>query len=138
MRLKIHCDGGARGNPGPAASAFVVLNENGEVVYQQGLYLGETTNNQAEYGAVLGAVNWLQSSQYNLPESLITFILDSELVVKQLRGEYKVKDLNLKSKKMEIEKILTNSQFKIEKIINVPRAENSIADSLVNQTLDAR
>lgn len=138
MQIKIHCDGGARGNPGPAASAFVVLDENGQVVHKHGEYIGDTTNNQAEYTAVIMALTWIIASEYNNPSNNITFILDSELVVKQLQGLYKVKDQNLKLRKNEIDDLLKNLNVQSITFTNVPRLLNAVADELVNTTLDAR
>ena len=138
MQLTIHCDGGARGNPRPVASACVVLNADRTVVFQQGQYLGETTNNQAEYVAVKLALTWLGESDYNTLDTEVLFVLDSELVVKQIRGEYKVKDVGLQTKKREIDELLKKINIKKIHFKNVPRIENTIADSLVNQTLDAR
>jgi ribonuclease HI len=138
MTLRIHCDGGARGNPGPAASAFVVLDEQGSVLHQEGHYLGETTNNQAEYAGVLFAVQWLISSSFNSSDTYVTFVLDSELVVRQLIGQYKVKDENLKIRKNEIDNLMHSWKVGDKKFINVRRDQNVLADSLVNQTLDSR
>ena len=87
--LKIFCDGGARGNPGPAAAAFVVFSGN-KTLAKEGKYLGSTTNNQAEYNAVLLAMKWLLKNKSNIDGKKVDFYLDSELVVKQLMGEYKV------------------------------------------------
>ena len=92
-KLIIYTDGGARGNPGPAAAAAVIKNAEGQVVVQAAKYLGETTNNQAEYQGVLLA---LQKAK-DLDASEIDFFLDSELVVNQLNRHYKVKDLGLQS-----------------------------------------
>lgn len=133
MQLTLDCDGGARGNPGPAASAFVVFDESGQVVYQAGKYLGEGTNNQAEYEAVWLAVNWLGQ---NYPQAEVEFRLDSQLVVNQLKGNFKVKDPELKIKYSEIKSLIENCKLKIVNFSYVPRIKNFLADNLVNQTLD--
>ncbi len=133
MSLTIHTDGGSRGNPGPAASAYVI--EDGPKLVKEGsVFLGITTNNVAEYMGVIAALDWLlQNKRSDWNE--IFFILDSELVVKQLKGVYKVKDVNLQSlHKKILEKIISlkiNTNFK-----NVPRSLNKRADFLVNQELD--
>lgn len=133
MHYKIHCDGGARGNPGPAASAFVVIDEKGMTVFVKGFYLGKATNNEAEYQAVYYAMLW---SNKNLPEAtLLTFILDSQLVVNQLKGVYKIKEKRLLEWAVKIKALEKLSKRKIN-YINVPRIENKIADTLVNSTLD--
>ncbi len=133
--MKIYCDGGSRGNPGPGASAFVVYNDQGEKLYEQGVYLGISTNNQAEYEAVILALKHIRDKQYAI--SNIDFYLDSLLVVNQLKGLYKIKDEKLQSKKNEIDTIIKNLKLKIENWHHIPRELNSKADYLVNQTLDA-
>ncbi len=137
QHLLIYCDGGSRGNPGPAASAFVVLDSNNHQIFQQGFFLGTTTNNQAEYQAVIFALQWI-AKQIPNPKSQISinFYLDSELVVRQLNGIYKIKDQNLKIKNLEIKNLIKNCKLKIKNFVYVPREQNKSADLLVNQTLD--
>lgn len=134
-QLAIYCDGGSRGNPGPAACAFIVKNCRGQVVHQQGFYLGVSTNNQAEYQAVIEALKYLSSSHLDL--STINFYLDSLLVVNQLNGIFKIKDEKLKTKYFEVKKITSKlGQLVIRNFIYVPRSQNFAADKLVNQVLD--
>lgn len=130
----VYTDGGARGNPGPAACAFVVLNSKNEEVYSEGFYLGETTNNIAEYTGVLNA---LQCPMLNVQCS-IRFYLDSELVVKQLKGEYKIKNSELRKLYDEIQLKIKNLKLKIVGWTHVRREQNARADEIVNQTLDAK
>lgn len=132
-KLQVFCDGGARGNPGPAASAFVVLDESEEEVYSEGFYLGETTNNQAEYQAVINAVDWLNNNQQG---SSVTFFLDSQLVVNQIKGLFKVKEIKLQEKRRELQLLIDRKNIEIFDIIYVPREKNYRADKLVNITLD--
>lgn len=131
--LNIYCDGGSRGNPGPAASAFVVQTISGKQIFQLGRYLGIATNNQAEYDAVLSALNWLS---INNPQSEVVFYLDSLLVVSQLTGKYKIKNPDLKIKNLEIKHLISNFKLKILNFVYVPRTKNFSADLLVNKTLD--
>jgi len=133
MQLIVNCDGGARGNPGPAACAFVVTDHSGQIVYQQGEYLGQATNNQAEYAAVWLAVNWLAN---NYPDVETEFFLDSQLVVNQLQGNFKIKNDVLKQKLAEINNFIFVSHLKIAGFNYVSREKNFAADNLVNQTLD--
>lgn len=133
MKLVINCDGGARSNPGPAASAFVVFDVSGQVVYQTGKYLGDGTNNQAEYEAVLMAVNWLGQ---NYPRAEVEFLLDSQLVVNQLQGHFRIKNQTLKKIFSQINNLILEKQLRIKSFSYVPRERNFVADSLVNQTLD--
>ncbi|AKM83089.1 hypothetical protein A2422_04580 [Candidatus Woesebacteria bacterium RIFOXYC1_FULL_31_51] len=128
----IYCDGGSRGNPGPAASAFVAVKDN-EIVYKESKFLGTETNNIAEYQAVLMALNWIIDS--NLKGELIVN-LDSQLVERQINGKYKVKSEKLKKFHKKILDILTNNNLKI-KFIWAYRSDNELADTLVNEELDA-
>jgi len=126
--LEIYCDGGARGNPGPAASAFVVY-ENKKVVHKEGKYLGIATNNVAEYTAVIMALTWLTGS------ADVIFYLDSELVVKQLTGLFKIKNEKLRELAIKVKTLEKNFTGEIV-YKNLRREKNSVADSLVNETLD--
>lgn len=137
--LNIYCDGGSRGNPGESAAAFVVK-ERGGVVHSEAKYLGIATNNFAEYSAVLLALQWiienkLDNKYKNLLAKEIAFILDSELVVRQINGVYKVKNNNLMEIYIEVKKILGRLPNKII-FKNVTREKNIMADSLVNKVLD--
>ncbi len=133
--FKIYTDGGARGNPGPAASAFVVVKK-GIVVEKGSKFLGRATNNEAEYNAVILALHWLVTNKNNLSSSKIQFILDSELVVRQLTGVYKVKSKNLKTlivKTRNLIDILGDVEINFT---SIKREKNKLADSLVNKVLD--
>ena len=132
MRLKIFSDGGARGNPGPGAAAYVILAENGEVIKSESRYLGKRTNNQAEYEALFAALE----AAAELGAEAVVCHLDSQLVCKHLTGEYKVKNPDLL-------KLWTKTQgimgcFKQVSFVNVPRTNRFIqeADRLVNAKLD--
>lgn len=133
----IFCDGGSRGNPGPAASAFVVVGLDNKLIYKEGKYLGIETNNVAEYSAVLLALNWLikNSLTLNFLSEKISFRLDSQLVERQLNGLYRVKDIKLKKLFDEIKKLIQEYNLKITFIWSY-RDKNILADSLVNKTLD--
>jgi ribonuclease HI len=130
--LRVYSDGGARGNPGPAATAFLALNENGELLKAASSYIGIHTNNQAEYEALIAALEYAANS--NAQEVICH--LDSELVAKQLKGEYKVKNPELKKLSAKAQALIR--QFKKAEFINVPRSNIQIqkADALVNKTLD--
>lgn len=124
-------DGGARGNPGPAAIGFV-LSQMGNVPLEYGEYIGHATNNQAEYRALLAGLT--EAKKQNI--QTVTCFLDSELVVKQVRGEYRVKNEELKELLAEIKKLF--SAFTSLTFQHVPRSKNKIADRLVNEALDAQ
>ncbi|BCX14457.1 MAG: ribonuclease H [Patescibacteria group bacterium] len=131
-KIIVNTDGGARGNPGPAASAFVVKKGN-EVIFKKGFYLGETTNNIAEYTAVLKALEWLKEN--NFVDKEIFFEIDSELVVRQLTGIYKVKNFQLRvlyQKIKDLEKSFLNGIF----YRHIFREKNFLADKIVNEKID--
>lgn len=134
--LKIFCDGGSRGNPGPAASAFVVEKE-GNVVFKGSKYLGHKTNNVAEYNAVILALRWLNENKTKLSIDKIIFVLDSELVVNQLNGRYKVKNENLRELFFNIKNLIDILKIKIN-FVSVPRERNKLADFLVNKQLNEK
>jgi len=130
----IHTDGGARGNPGPAAIG-VVIEQNGKLIHEFGETIGETTNNVAEYTAVLKALQYLQSITTKVDE--IHFILDSLLVVNQLKGLFKIKDIKLQTLAATIRELQKTFCGKVI-YTSVPREQNRRADFFVNQALDAR
>ena len=128
----IYTDGGSRGNPGKAASAFVIVDDVGEIIKEDSEYIGTNTNNVAEYTAMILAL----SSAKKLGVKIVTCYSDSELMIKQINGEYKVKKEHLKKLYDNI-KVLCESFSKIT-FINVRRTNNMVqrADFLVNQCLD--
>ena len=128
----LYSDGGARGNPGPAAIAYLAVNEAGQILKADSRFIGEATNNQAEYKALIAALEF--AMVFKAQE--VTCHLDSELVGKQLNGEYSVKNPELANygiKPMELK-----AGFKKICFVNVPRTNLYIqrADALVNKTLD--
>lgn len=133
MVLYIHTDGGSRHNPGPAASAYIIQDESGNILHQEGCYLGVATNNRAEYQAVVLALDWL--SQNKIDATQLHFYLDSLLVVNQLSGIYKIKDAGLSLLASKIQTTLKANKS-LAKFTYIPRAKNYAADLLVNQTLD--
>lgn len=135
--LKIFTDGGARGNPGPAAIGFVVKDKSGKTLVRVGKYIGEATNNVAEYQAVIEALKWLKQKNQaiNLTIYQIDFFLDSKLVVNQLNGLFKIKNAKLRNLIIEVRVL--------EREVGCPvyyhylsREKNKEADSLVNQVLN--
>ena len=134
--LTINTDGGARGNPGPAALGVVINNEQGELVEQFSRYLGITTNNQAEYQAVLSALEYLEEHEAQFAEvTAVSFLLDSELVVRQLLRVYRVKDLELAGLFNRAVALIDRLPFTI-RFSHVRREQNKRADKLVNIELD--
>lgn len=132
--LIVHTDGGARGNPGPAACAFVI--EDGDkILYKGSRFLGKATNNLAEYQGVLEALKYFSTNRHLLKGRKVIFYLDSELVVKQLAGLYKLKSENLIAVNKEIRNLISKELIDIS-FRNIPRSQNKIADYLVNKELD--
>ena len=130
-RLIVNFDGGSRGNPGPAAIGAVVTTPAGELVEQRGELIGPATNNVAEYRALLLAIELAQAHGAREVE----LIGDSELIVKQVRGEYRVKDAGLKPLHAQAQQALRGlGRWSIR---SVRREQNAAADALVNATLDA-
>lgn len=141
MKYIIHTDGGARGNPGPAAIGVVIQTADEKIISELGKRIGETTNNVAEYSAVLEALREVKSprpdrrgGQKSKVKS-IDFYLDSTLVVNQLNGLYKVKDAKLRELLARV-KILEQEVGGVVTYTAVPREQNQRADWLVNRALD--
>ncbi len=147
-RAVIYCDGAARGNPGEAAAGVAIWDEGGESLGTVSLYLGRRTNNQAEYAALLAG---LMSAQV-LGLTDVEFRLDSELVVKQLNGEYRIKDASLRELAKRVKEAAarlspleasgqthsTGSGQARVKFVHVRRSSNRDADALANEAIDAR
>ena len=130
MQATLFADGGSRGNPGPAASAAILLDGEGEPIEEIGAYLGEATNNVAEWTALLLGLEAAQRRGIRR----LAVRLDSELVVKQLRGEYRVKNAGLLPLYQKAVKLLRH--FDEVDVRHVRRALNKLADRLVNDVLD--
>jgi ribonuclease HI len=129
-KLIIYTDGGARGNPGPAGIGAVAYNEQGEIVFEISEYIGEATNNQAEYQAAVAAIEKAKEAG----AKQLYFYLDSELIVKQLNGEYKIKNKDLQPLFVKI----YNKSLDFQKVEwkHVRREKNKEADRLVNSAID--
>ncbi len=133
-----YTDGGARGNPGPAAIGIHITDKAGSVVKEVKQPIGNSTNNFAEYQAVLVALQTLRSLHGSATRSNQYEIrLDSELVKKQLNGEYQIKEPGLVPQFIEIHNLRV-ANFPNLKLTHVPRAENKEADRLVNEALDGK
>jgi ribonuclease HI len=131
LTLVLHVDGGARGNPGPAAIGVVISDESGGLVEEVAETIGVATNNVAEYRALLRGVERAAA----LGADEVRIVNDSELIAKQLTGAYKVKHPSMQPLHAEASRAL--KAFSRWSIRTVPRAQNAGADALVNQALDA-
>ena len=131
-KFDLYSDGGARGNPGPAAAAYLVLAENGEVIRAGSFFLGKRTNNQAEYEGLIAAL----VAAWELKAEEVVCHVDSELVCKHLTGQYKVKNSELLKLWTKTQQIIRH--FKRVSFVNLPRTDRFIqeADKLVNMRLD--
>jgi ribonuclease HI len=130
VKLVVNVDGGARGNPGPAAAAAVATSTEGEVLGERNAYIGEATNNVAEYRAVLLGLELAR----DLGADEVEVINDSELVARQIGGEYKVKHAGLKPLFLDTMRALR--EFDSWAVRAVRREHNERADELVNEALD--
>lgn len=135
-RLTIYTDGAARGNPGPSASGFIAIDSNGKQIAKEWVYNGAGTNNNAEYGAVILALEWCAKSFHDAKELEIDLFSDSELIVRQLNSEYKTKSKAMVEKKAAA--LLLAKKFKSVRFCNVPRENAGIAavDRHLNMMLD--
>ncbi len=130
-KLKVYTDGGSRGNPGPSATGYVLINEDEEVIDEGGEYIGITTNNQAEYQAVKLALK--RAREYPAVKEL-DFFIDSLLVVNQMNGVFKIRNKDLWPIHEAIKKLA--SEFDRVSFTHVKREFNKLADAKVNQALD--
>jgi len=136
MKFFIHADGGSRGNPGPAGAGAMLRDELGNSVASVSQFLGTRTNNFAEYEAVIlgfGALAKIVPATKQKNTDVVVK-MDSELVVRQMRGEYKIKNPTMKEQSIRLKKIMAT--FGTVSFTHVPREENSDADALANEAMD--
>ena len=143
-KIVIFCDGGARGNPGPAAVGYIIQNakcksQNDNTkckIFESGKYIEEATNNQAEYKAVIEALKWLTDNRSQFTEDLeIECFLDSQLIVEQLNQRYKLKNEGLKPLFWQVRELVVQLGGKVS-FKFIPREKNTEADKLVNKAID--
>jgi len=132
LRLKVYSDGASRGNPGISAIAFMIVTEEGRLLKRYSKYVGIRTNNQAEYEALISALE----SASKLTDQEVTCCMDSELVVKHLNGEYKVKNPKLKTLWLRVQEL--KQSFQRITFTSVPRTDTHVkqVDWLANRALD--
>jgi ribonuclease HI len=135
-KIIIYTDGGSRGNPGPAAIGFVFCNERGQILKKYSEYIGEATNNESEYKAVISALKKFKALfGKKLAESTdIEIRSDSELLIRQMQGKYKILDLNIQSLFLEAWNLKLDFKNVIFRLIS--RGKNQEADQLVNENLN--
>jgi ribonuclease HI len=132
-KIKIFTDGGARGNPGPAAIGIVIKDESGRLLKSIGEPIGRATNNQAEYQAVIRALDYVVSE---IGQAEIEIFLDSQLVACQLNGEYKIKNSGLKPLFYRVREQVMKLGGRVS-FVHISREENKEADRLLNRVLDS-
>jgi probable phosphoglycerate mutase len=131
VKARLYTDGGARGNPGPAAYGFVLEADDGTVLAAEGRAIGVATNNVAEYSGLVAGLR--KALELHVPD--VEVVSDSELLVKQMRGEYRVKNEALRALFVEASSLARGLQS--VEYRHVKRAHNELADRLVNEALDA-
>jgi len=132
MKLKVFTDGGARGNPGVAGYGVVIEDENKKVVFEEGKFLGIKTNNEAEYMGLIGALNWIDE---NMPEAEVEINSDSQLIVRQMKGIYKVKADHLKKLWQVAQSLVLGKNITYKEI---RRELNERADAWANLAMDRK
>lgn len=134
--ISIFTDGGARGNPGPAAIGVYITDDNGNKLAAIGKRIGDATNNTAEYKAVLEALSWLIENKQNLEKNAkIAFFVDSQLVYSQIKGTFKVKTESIRELFFSVREKQAQLGLQLE-WNHIPREKNKMADELVNLALD--
>lgn len=127
---QLFTDGGSRGNPGPAGIGFILTDLSGAIIEKGGRFIGNATNNVAEYSALIFGLE----TAIKLGISTMVCYSDSELIVRQINGQYKVKDAVLKNYHLKVKHLMGN--FKSISFVSVPREKNRLADKLVNEVID--
>ena len=135
MDLNIYTDGGARGNPGISGYGLVIQDQDKKTLYQEAKFLGIKTNNEAEYMGLVAALSWLVDHQSEFNPDAIHIHMDSQLIVRQIQGRYKVKAPNLRPLYQTATSLLNqlNSPYQFK---DVRRESNTVADQLANQAMD--
>lgn len=135
QKLIIFTDGGARSNPGPAGIGVVVMTEDGSVVAEIKRYIGEATNNDAEYQALLESLTWLTEYENSKQITHVSWKLDSKLVVEQILRHWRIKEARLQTYATKAWQLLDSLSCSYS-FTHVPRAQNAHADALVNAAVD--
>lgn len=137
LNLIAHIDGGSRGNPGPSAAAFIITDKTGQVIAQDARFLGHATNNEAEYHALIELLTWLgKNSQLRRTARDAVYVrCDSQLLVEQVAGRWKVKEPRLKELLRQIQELKKQQPFRLY-IRHITRDKNKLADKLVKEAIN--
>lgn len=137
MVLNIYTDGGSRGNPGVSGYGLVIYDDQKQIIYQEAKFLGIKTNNEAEYSGIIAALNWIKKNQKIYQISQLNFFADSQLMIRQLQGLYKVKAPTLSPLFAQVQQLLAQINLPA-KYTDIRREFNKLADQLANQAMDNR
>ena len=137
MNINVYTDGGSRGNPGHSGYGLVIYDDDQKIIFQDSKYLGIRTNNEAEYSGLIGALNWINDNQNLLKISKINFNSDSQLMIRQLQGLYKVKAPNLIPIFQQAQNLIKSISSPII-FTDVRRDFNKLADQLANEAMDRK
>jgi len=137
MKVSIYTDGGSRGNPGPSGFGVAVYDDSKKVIAQISKFVGIKTNNEAEYLAFLDAILWVKDNLNNYEISSLDFYSDSQLLVRQMQGKYKVKAPTILPLYREAVSLLSKINISYN-FHEIPRELNSLADSLANRAMDQK
>lgn len=135
--VHIYTDGGSRGNPGISGYGLVVYDDENHVIYQESKFLGVKTNNEAEYLALIGALTWARGYCRDHSIAKLNFYSDSQLLVRQVQGIYKIKAANLQPLFTTVKSLLSDIQLPFY-FKDVRRELNTMADKLANEAMDRR
>ena len=136
MIINVYTDGGSRGNPGPSGYGLVIYDDNQKILFKESKYLGVKTNNEAEYAGLIGALNWINDNKDPFSISQVNFFADSQLMIRQLQGVYKVKAPTLLPLFSQAQQLLIqiNTPYTFQ---DVRREFNKLADKLANKAMDS-
>ena len=137
MQINIFTDGGSRGNPGHSGYGLVVYDDNKKILFKESKYIGIKTNNEAEYAGLIGALDWINDNQNSFKISQINFHSDSQLLIRQVQGLYKVKAINLKPLFKKAQELIGSISTPII-FQDVRRDFNELADELANEAMDRK
>jgi len=137
MQINVYTDGGSRGNPGYSGYGLVIYDDHQKILFKESKYLGIKTNNEAEYLGLIGALIWLNENQNSLKISQINFFSDSQLLVRQVQGLYKVKAIHLKSLFNTVKNLLNQINISYS-FKDIRRESNELADELANYAMDKK
>jgi ribonuclease HI len=137
MKVSVFTDGGSRGNPGHSGFGVVIYDDSKQIIAKLSKYIGIRTNNEAEYSALVEALFWLRDNSSLHSITAVTFYADSQLMIRQLQGRYKVKAENIKPLFNQAKSLLDSLNLTYQ-FSDIPREQNSLADELANQAMDRK